>query len=183
MLEQIVDGFTMALDQRPNPYSFDALALGQMDVLRRSKGFVPKHYGVPDWNDPQIAVYDTIQRQIQIRPGSYIWAVTIALQLDSLTIEGDYWVYIRDDSTGLTFYEQTFLQEQMVRPDQNSGVSFMGRFLPPKLAQPRAVVGTGLFTVQISRARPGDALSRMQVVLNVAEPCGDYAPVCDPCNS
>jgi hypothetical protein len=182
MLNQIVDGFTIALDQRPNPYSFNILALGQMDVLRRAKGYVPKHYAVPDWTDPQIALYDTIQRQIQIRPGSYIWAITIAYQPDSTNIEGDYYIYIRDDSTGLTFFEQTFVQDHLILFMTGGVGPLLSSYSPPKLAQPRAVLGTGLYTVQISRSRPNDPLSKIQVVLNVAEPCGDYAPTCDPCN-
>jgi hypothetical protein len=173
ILPSICDGFTYNPQLRANSENYDIVALGQLELLRRTKGFIPKLYAVPDFTDGAIPNFQTIQQQISVTPGSWLWAVTAISGAAEIPQDNQFFVTIRDDDTGDSLFNYQFIANQTIRPfstDATSPASGAAFNVQKKLTQPRLISGRGILDVQISATNNFSAVP-YQVILCVAQPC------------
>lgn len=163
-LDTIADGFEYSLIQRRTDLSSWALSLTSLDTLRRAKGYVPKIYTVPIlWTVPT-TTKNTIQQQLHIFPGSYIWSITNSFP--SVAPVADYYLYIRDEGAGIELFSGSFNRYLNYRgsafpgPANASQPNVEPQYtdrrpnpwqVNPLLTQPYLVSGSGLITVQVSQ--------------------------------
>lgn len=169
MLKNIVDGFTLnaALLYLPNRFFPNALA--QLDVLRRAANYRARwHISPDDFNQP-IAAYDTLQHQIHVNTGSYLWGWTFAIYTPvanqrpvEVTAIGNILVQITDSCSGIPFFSD-FKTASDMRPNGNS------QLWPVVLSQPRLILEPGLINIEIANAAATPAYC--QLLLHFAEPC------------
>ena len=173
VLPSICDGFIYNPQLRANTENYDILGLGQLELLRRSKGFIPRLFAVPDFSDGVIPVFQTIQRQVEVVPGSWLWAVTVTSGPTPIN-NNLYFVTIRDDDTGDSLFNQQFVASQSLRPESTAQASPLqyAYSVQKKLTQPRLISGKGILDVQIS-CNDSSTAKFIQVVLCVAQPCGE----------
>jgi len=69
------DGFTLNPATRLLPNRYTPGALGQMDVLRRANTYRPRWFLVPDDFNQPLAAYSTLEYQITVSGGSYLWGL------------------------------------------------------------------------------------------------------------
>ena len=173
-LDTIADGFEYSLIQRRTDLSSWALSLTSLDTLRRAKGYVPKIYTVPiSFARASVTpVSFTIQQQLHIFPGSYIWCISNSYsysQNPSVPPTVKYYLYIRDEGAGIELFTGSFNTYLNYRGDAFSGPG--GGSQPnlsqmytdrrpnpwqvnPLLTQPYLISGSGLITIQISQVSP-----------------------------
>lgn len=172
LLPSICDGFVYNSQLRANTENYDIIALGQLELLRRSKGFIPKLYAVPDYTDGPIANFQTILQQISVTPGSWLWAVTAISGTANPPQDNQFFITIRDDDTGDSLFNYQFVANQTIRP--SNGISQLAGgaayCVQKKLTQPRLISGKGILDVQISATNNFSPVP-FQVVLCVAQPC------------
>lgn len=159
MLPNIVDGFTLNAALLYLPKRFFPNALAQLDVLRRAANYRPRWYCVPDDFNQPVAAYDTLQYQIQVVPGSYLWGMNWTVLDGELS---DLYIQITDSCTEIPLGSD-FQAGAAFRP---SGAS---QLWPRILGQPRLILEPGLVNVEIANTQ---ASSRQcQLLLHFAEPC------------
>lgn len=162
-LEQpIVDGFCYDLTQLFVPGWFRAMALGQLEALRKSGLYRARWYVVPE-EPTALAAYDTLEQQVHIVPGSYLWGL-VAGAVGATFVPT--MVRITEGSTGIPFMSDFLTGSAMGVSDAN------GNFFPTLLTQPRLIVAPGWVNVEI--ANPSGlnlAANQLQIVLFCAEPC------------
>jgi hypothetical protein len=173
ILPSICDGFTYNPQLRANTENYDILGTGQLELLRRSRGFIPRLFAVPDFSDGIVQNYQTIQRQIQVSPGSWLWAVTTTSGPTPIN-DNLYFVTIRDDDTGDSLFNMQFTASQTLRPESTAQASPLSYAysVQKKLTQPRVISGKGILDVQIS-CTVVSSPKFFQVVLCVAQPCSE----------
>lgn len=177
-LKPIIDGFVYSGSQRRSPHSYDTLALGQLELLRRANGYTPRILAVPEWTSGVIGPYETIQQQIQVPPGSYLWSITNTVVVDPLSFV----VTVRDDSTGAELFP--FTSDGMFR---NGGSTLPSNQFPtqvnPKLTTPYLISGNGSLTVRVSNTNPTQTAQLVQFIFQFAVPCVTPAQATegDPC--
>lgn len=181
VLPSICDGFIYNPQLRANTENYDIMGLGQMEMLRRSRGYIPKLVAVPDYGDGIIENYQSYQKQVSVTPGSWLWSVT--LTSGNVLADGWYFVTVRDDDTGDSLFGNQFVANQLLRPEKTdqSGPEYAAYSMQKKLSQPRLISGKGVINVQINCTSVATPLF-FQVILCLAQPCGEsLTQDVDPC--
>ena len=186
--DSIVDGFQYNLFLQNLPERYYPLALSQLEPFRRARGYRPRWYTVPDADNlGAIPDYATIEEQIRIAPGSWLWGMSVALIITpmagpsfAINPSTAVMVQITDGSTGLKLFSD-FVAAGFIwsQPD----VFGAGGVIPPYLwvdnapyilSQPRPIVEPGFVNVEISNLQvvaPGVLpIARVQLVLYCMEP-------------
>lgn len=158
-LPNIIDGFSINSALLYLPKRFWPNALAQLDVIRRAANLRPRWVVVPDDFNQPIAAYDTLQYQLQVVPGSYLWAFNFTV-LDGET--NDLWIQVTDSCTEIPLGSD-FQAGSAFRP---SGASALW---PRLLGQPRLILEPGLVNVEIANTT-GESRT-CQLLLHFAEPC------------
>ena len=166
-LPPIFDGFSLNAGLLYLPKRFFPNALAQLDVLRRAANYRPRWYCVPDdFNEP-IAAYDTLQYQIRVTPGSYLWGLNWTVlptedpRVDEALIS-DLYVQITDSCSEIPLFND-FVCGAALRP---SGAT---QLWPRILGQPRLIIEPALVNVEIANTRSHSR--QCQLLLHFAEPC------------
>ena len=159
MLPNIIDGFSLNAALLSLPKRFFPNALAQLDVLRRAANYRPRWYCVPDDFSNPIPAYDTLQYQLQVAPGSYLWATNWTV-LDGEN--SDLWIQITDSCT-----------EIPLGSDFQCGAAFRPtgatQLWPRIFGQPRLILEPGLINVEIANTQSSSR--QCQLLLHFAEPC------------
>jgi hypothetical protein len=170
----IIDGFTYNT-RIPNASLFYQLALSQLESLRRANGYRPRWFGVPTSDDRPIPAFETVEYQVKVQAGSYLWG----LQFSAETSDEDYTEIVNSfrivdactelplqDKPALTlavangYFGTPALYEQNTL-GQNLGVTL--------LAEPYLINEPGTLNVEVTNG--GSVSSQCQLLLLVAEPC------------
>lgn len=168
MLNVPQDGFTLDPATRYLPNRYMPGALGQMDVLRRANGYRPRWFLVPDDFNQPLAAYSTIEYQIQVAGGSYLWGLLFT-QLNGASVEVA--------PTGVVFQITEACNGLTLFDDFISGSAFshfqavaLPRGMEPvvPLCQPRLFLEPG--TVNVEMCNLGAAVANCQLLLMFAEP-------------
>jgi hypothetical protein len=189
--DSIVDGFQYNLYQPNLAERYYPLALYQFEPFRRARGYRPRWYTVPDADNlGAIPNYGTIEEQIRIAPGSWLWGLSVALMVSpappflpwltdpSVVVM----VQITDGSTGLKLFSD-FVAAGFIWSQPDIFGPWGPIVLPYSwvdnaphiLSQPRPIVEPGFVNVEIanlfpSAAVPGAvAITRAQLVLYCME--------------
>lgn len=164
MLNNIVDGFTYDMSVAPaNPGDTLALWLGQMDVIRRSRSYRAKWYIVPVEDKTPVPAYTTLEHQIRVAEGAYLWGFRYARNVALL---GGVVPHLRitEQGTGIPLFDD-FLAPGSAYTNQWFYTS--AGFWP--LTQMRLIVEPGFINIEFSNATSGGLTP--QLVLYFAEPC------------
>jgi hypothetical protein len=181
--DSIVDGFQYNLYQPNLAERYYPLALSQLEPFRRAKGYRPHWYTVPDADSlGAIPDYATIEEQLRIAPGSWLWGLSVALITSVLppfpffAIDPSVLIMVQvtDGETGLKLFSD-FVAAGFI---WNQVFGF-----PPYqwldnslhiLSQPRPIVEPGFVNVEISSLNvvgPGTMpIAKVQLVLYCMEP-------------
>lgn len=163
------DGFVLNPSIRLWPYNYVAGALAQMDTLRRAATYRPRIYSVPDDYSQPLAGYETLEYQIKVAEGSYIWGMMFRqftaeyAQADPTRIV----IQLSDACTGIPFYSE-FSQAQGLA-FYNASPLASGIAMPHILTQPRIVLAPGDVNVEMCNV-DADPHS-CQLLIFTAEPC------------
>lgn len=150
----VIDGFCYSLFRQYSAGWYEPMALGQMEPIRRAGGFRFRSYCVPEDQDVLIPAYDTVEMQVHIVPGSYLWGF-LALVDPSLRIK------ITEGATGIP------LSAEFI--SGFGSIAFTPPGKPILLSQPRLIVDPGWINVEMANVLA--APSAVQLILLVAEPC------------
>jgi hypothetical protein len=81
LVRQAVDGFTLDQGFRNMPFEYPALAMGQLELLRKAHNFRPKWYQFPTLDGtnafPSIGARRQYEKQVRVQPGSWFWGFTM----------------------------------------------------------------------------------------------------------
>ena len=169
----VVDGFTHSLSMLYLPTVFRASVLAQMELLRRAKGYRVREYCIPDSLNNPIAAFGQVEQQINMLPGSYIWALTFSALTDeddhfspNTTYPAKMYIQLTDACTETPFFsDYAFATHFEALP--NNTVSW-AQHNPHLLSQPRLIGIPGLVDVEIYNSNAVDVTC--QLVVCVAEP-------------
>lgn len=160
-LPNIVDGFTLNTGLLYLPNRFFPNALAQLDILRRANNLRPRWFTVPQESDQPIQPYDTLQYQIDLNPGSYVWALNFT-ELGRDSGSYDLSVQITDSCTEITFFSD-FKNANGLHSNNAVGL------FPVLCTQPRIILEPGRLNVEI--ANQGGSARTCQLLIHAAEPC------------
>lgn len=164
-----VDGFTLNPTILLWPYAYTAGALAQMEVLRRANTYRPRIYAVPDDFNQPLDAYQTLEYQIKVAAGSYVWGVMFHqysagwLQQDPTGVV----VQITDACTGIPFYSE-FAQPKGISGYDSTPYPGLAS-MPQLLTQPRLILEPGDINVELCNV--GSTTQRCQLLIFTAEPC------------
>jgi hypothetical protein len=163
------DGFTLNPAIRLWPYNYVAGALAQMDTLRRAATYRPRIYAVPDDYNQPLDGYETLEYQIKLASGSYIWGMMFRqysagwAQQDPTSVV----IQLSEACTGVPFYSE-FSQAQGLAFYTASPLA-SGIAMPHILTQPRIILEPGDVNVELCNL--SSASQRCQLLIFTAEPC------------
>jgi hypothetical protein len=163
------DGFVLNPAIRLWPYNYTAGALSQMDTLRRAATYRPRIYSVPDDYNQPLAAYETLEYQIKVAEGSYIWGLlfrqfnTLSQQVSPTGIV----IQLSDACTGIPFYSE-FSQAQGLA-FYNASPLASGISMPHILTQPRLLLAPGDVNVELCNINSDPVYC--QLLIFTAEPC------------
>ena len=164
-LPDLVDGFTYSMSMRLLPTTYRALALSQMEPLRRALGYTSRWYTAPDTNDEPITPGSQAKYQLSIVPGSYIWGLAFSATVDGEKDQRNvYHVLITDACSELALFSD-YVQATNISPGYFNK-SLRGPMLLP---QPRLISNPGLVNVEVYSGLL-DIVAITQLVLYCAEP-------------
>lgn len=168
MLNIPQDGFTLNPATRLLPNRYMAGALGQMDVLRRANSYRPRWFLVPDDINQPLQPYSTIEYQISVSGGAYLWGLRF-IQLNAASVEVA--------PTGVVFQITEACNGLALFDDFVSGSAFstfQAAALPRgmeavyPIVQPRLFLEPG--NVNVEMCNLGAAVQNCQLLLLFAEP-------------
>lgn len=173
----IVDGFTFN-SRIMTPTSYFQNALAQLEPLRRANGYRMRIYGVPDVASLPIPPFESVEYQIRVQPGTYIWGANFyATQGPSAggtpsSANPTNSVRIVDSCTELPLQDKPALTVCMTSSHVAGGVQQLGfgqNYGNTLFPQPYLVVAPGMVNVEITNGSQYN--STCQLILMVAEPC------------
>lgn len=161
----IVDAFTYmaSKDYRKFHYNFRALALEQMDTLRRARGYRARWYVVPDELNRSLAAYQTYEQQVRVTPGSYLWGWSYA-EASLAAVDPIAHLRITEQATNIALMDDFVVGASV--GGGNTGAIIDAPFM---LTEPRLVLEPGFLNVEMTN--PSGTVSFPQLVLYLAEPC------------
>lgn len=168
-LNHPVDGFLYNPSIRYWPEQYMSGALAQMDTLRRANTYRPRAYAVPDDFNQPIPAYGTLEYQIKVAGGSYLWGMQFR-QYSAAYVEQaptNIVIQVTEACTGIAvcqeFYWATGISEF-------AAVGLLGGIpMPFVLPQPRLFTSPGDINVEMSNLAA--AVQFCQLTLYFAEPC------------
>lgn len=169
----IIDGFTFNT-RIATTQSYYHNVLAQLEPLRRANGFRCRWFGVPDPSDLPIAPFSSVEYQIQVQPGSYLWGYNFYATTGNnppTTAQPVNCIRIVDACTELPLADRQVLSvamtgtlvgtnQQQFSLGQNRG--------PVLLVTPYLVAAPGFLNVEITNG--GSSPSTCQLLLMFAEP-------------
>lgn len=167
----LMDGFLYNPSLRfATPYDYYPTALGGLEILRRTALYRPRWYVIPDTINQPIAAYDTLEYQVHVQAGSYLWGYQFT-QLEvvrgtyTIVTGDDMLVQVTDACTGIPLFSDFVIDFGLLVPSGNA----QGRPIPNLLSAPRLILEPGLINVEI--ANRDSAAITCQLLLLTAEPC------------
>lgn len=160
----VVDGFTYSLRRLFDPGWFEPMALGQLEALRKAGAYRPRWYAFPqDWESLSIPAYTTVEQQVRMTPGAYLWgfAGNLPANVYLKVVEGD---------TGIPLFSD-FMSSDSV------SVTFDSYRRPILLTQPRLITGPGWINVEIANSNGFPPIRDVQLVFFTVEPCRPFGEV------
>ena len=154
LLPLVVDGFTLNL-QWPNCSRWAGFALHQLDALRRSTLYRFHVFTAPEDATATVAQYDTLQNQVRIPPGSWLWAITFAGAFGA----NAYSVRISEQGTGQLLWSNFFVP----------GGAFP-HGMQILLTEPRVIITPGIVNVEITATPESNSFVQAQLALWCAVP-------------
>lgn len=169
-LPGVVDAFTLNPSIRYRPGYYMPLALASLDVLRRANTWRPKLHTLPDDINMPIPAFETLEYQVRVVPGSYLWALVLNQYNDAWASvnAADVWCQITDSCNGIPLFDD-FISARSHSTLQNVATDARNAMLPHLLTQPRLILEPGLLNVEL--ANTATVARRCQLVLFTAEPC------------
>jgi hypothetical protein len=167
----LMDGFLYNPALRfATPYDYYPTALGGLEILRRTALYRPRWYVIPDSINQPIAAYDTLEYQVSLTAGSYLWGyqfTQLVLEQSTFVVVAgdDMLVQITDACTGIPLFSDFVIDFGLLVPSGNA----LGRPIPNLLPAPRLVLEPGLLNVEIANRSSGSITC--QLLLLTAEPC------------
>lgn len=168
MLKTPMDGFTLDPTIRYLPNRYTPGALGQMDVLRRANGYRPRWFLVPDDFNQPLAAYSTLEYQIQVAGGSYLWGLLFT-QTNAAFVEvapTSVVFQITEACNGLALFDD-FVSGSAFSHFQAAALP-RGMAPVQPLTQPRLFLEPG--TVNVEMCNLGAVTVNCQLLLLFAEP-------------
>ena len=172
---QIADAFSINPFTIAVPYVYYPGALAQMDTLRRANTYRPRWYCIPDDFNQPLQPYETLEYQIKVTGGSYLWGIRF-VQYDDSDVSGrENWAAMAPDNvviqvteacTGIELFRE-FISPQGFAFFQ-PGAGFRGMALPHLLTQPRLFLEPGDINVEMCNL--SGLTQRCQLILHFAEP-------------
>lgn len=154
----VIDGFCYDLTRLFVPGWYEPMALGQLEAIRKSGLYRARWHAVPE-EPVALAAYDTLEQQVRIVPGSYLWGI-------ASSVLGALLVRIVEGSTGIPFMNDFVYGSSLSAPTAG------GTHHPILLTQPRLITDPGWVQVEISNTSAAMiAAANLQLVLLCAEPC------------
>jgi len=182
---QIFDGFSYggSFGVRPLPLNYYAqVGLKALEPLRLvADSYRPRWHVVPNsffdpanTNSANIAVGKTFFWQIQVKPGSYLWAMNFSALLISAEEEPSipgYSVMVNESNTGLALFDIP-IDTRQIATTQTGNADANAR--PPLqiLAEPKLILSPGQLDISISNDDTPGTLSSVsgQLALYFMEP-------------
>lgn len=166
---EIIDGFSLNPNILYLPYHYTAMCLAQLETLRRANLYRARWYVAPADITQPIAAYDTIEMQIKVTPGSWLWGMSYNEYDNSYVIlDGNHsLIQVTDNCTGVPLFNE--YASGRGNTGYRNGVDFRGGIMPVLLTEPRCVVEPGLVNVEVANTTSSSI--RAQLVLFFAEPC------------
>ena len=164
------DGFLLNPAIRYWPQDYYSACLRQMEVLRRANTYRCRMFAVPDDFQQPIPAYQTIEYQVQMTPGSFIWGFRFNQYDSSYTAQPPNGVVVKvtESCTGLALVSEFYTPSAEAYFD--SGATPRGPYpMPLLLPQPKLVLEPGDVNVEMCNLLNEPAYC--QYVLLVAEPC------------
>jgi hypothetical protein len=152
---KIPDGFLHNLSLKQWASDYYTMQVAQMEVFRHAQAFRPKWYVVPDGRLATLAPYQTIEAQLRMPVGSWIWGLSLS------PIASTVLVRIVDNGTKIPLFED-FIRLLIWPP--------LGAYWEPMLIEPRAVVHPGEINVEIANEDPTSPIGNLQLVIYTMEP-------------
>lgn len=174
LTKQAVDGFTLDQGWRNMPFEYPALALGQLELLRKAANLRPKWYQFPTLDGsvsyPTIGQRRQYERQIRVTAGSWLWGYTMF---------GAFSFNIMEQSTGRKFAFDFVLT-------QNAGAARFGvmpgtKYNIAMIGEPWLILEPGLVNVELYDTT-GLAGQMQELVLHFAEPVCAVEREVDQCS-
>ena len=170
----VVDGFLYNPAIRYTGSKYFALALSQLEILRRANLYNPRWWVVPDDLTQPVAAYDTLEYQLKVEGGSYLWG----LQYNEYTVEEGHWsistpsnilIEVTDSCTGIPLFND-FAGGSAYSTYKAPSSDLRGAPTPILLPQPKLILEPGLVDVEL--ANKGGNSVYCQLLLLFAQPCG-----------
>lgn len=169
----IIDGLSYQLMTPMLPNRYLPAVMGQLETIRKAGAYRSRWYVCPEDSRQVIAGYDTVEQQVRIVPGSWLYGLMFSQAAPPGSQEPGAYVApsnltlkLSEGSTGIGFSD-----------DYVGALAFAGGAVqyrwpgrPYLLSQPRLIVDPGFLNVEISNLLP-TATGRVQLVLLCAEPC------------
>ena len=165
----LMDGFAYNTNIRFTASNYYAIALQQLNIIRRANLLRPRWYVVPTDQDQPVQGYQTVEYQVSVTPGSYLWAIGVLVYDGSYTpVSGDdILIQITDACSGIGLFND-FATGSGFQSEPNAPNN-LGYPIPQLLSGPRLILEPGLVSVEVAN-RSGTSITT-QTVLYFAEPC------------
>jgi hypothetical protein len=178
----VVDGFCYDLTTAYLPCRYVPMALGQLEALRKAGQYRARLYPVPEELLAPIPPYDTVEQQVRIVPGSYLYGWTISARVTGggvMYYDTPINILIRmtEGATGIPLMGDFLYATNMGGLVAIPAFTPVGAGVPTLMTEPRLIVEPGWINVEITNnsqvAVPGPPVvfSGIQIVLYCAEPC------------
>lgn len=173
LTRQAVDGFTLDQGFRNMPFEYPALALGQLEVLRKARNLRPKWYQFPTLDGstafPTIGARGSFERQVRVMAGSWFWGYTMF---------GAFAWQVTEQATGRRFSFDYQLTQNSV--GANFGMMAPVRSRLAMLGEPWLILHPGMLNVELYDTTA--VVNTQELVLYMAEPVCSVEREMDPCS-
>lgn len=165
---QLADGFYYNPFTTLTPYSYYAGALSQMDTLRRANTYRPRWYCIPDDFNQPLQAYETLEYQIAVTGGSYLWGMRFIQYSPTWDQQApaNVVIQISESCTGIELFRE-FMSPAGIA-FYTAGSFGRGFHLPHILTQPRLFLEPG--NVDIEMCNLSGDTQNCQLTLYFAEP-------------
>ena len=163
-----IDGFVLNPYTVLKPYDYYPGALGQLGALRRANTYRARIYAVPDDFNQPLQAYETLEYNVKVTGGSYLWGLRFVQYSPVWTQQApaNVVVQLTEACTGIELYREF---------STTGGLAFYtaatqgrGFHLPHILTQPRLLLDPGEITVELCNL--SGSVQYCQLLLHTAEP-------------
>jgi hypothetical protein len=169
-----VDGFTLDQGFRNMPFEYPALALGQIELLRKARNLRPKWYQFPTLTGtnafPSIGARGSYEKQIRVLSGSWLWAYTMF---------GAFSFQVTEQATNRKYAFDYELTQTAVGGQFGAVPGVKSRLC--MIGEPWLILDPGLVNVELYDTTA--ALNMQELVLWFAEPVCAIEREFNPCSA